>query len=160
MCPAFTTCADFVRLLKDPAATHIELKGNLVFSPDHFPPENAHDQSKGINVTHRVSCMLATTWVLIAWALAPTVQQYRGHSRSQQQSHAPFMPSEAAQSQLPAIAVAAVMGWLQVDDVRAVSGCQLLLKSLLRSCRARSQAVGYCSHLAKLFAAVCCLCAG
>lgn len=53
--PALLRCpADFVRLIKDPAATHIELKGDIVFTNEFFPPENANDQSKGINVTHKV----------------------------------------------------------------------------------------------------------
>jgi hypothetical protein len=49
--------ADFVRLIQDPAATHIELKGDIVFTHDHFPPENAHDKSKGYNISHKV-CLL------------------------------------------------------------------------------------------------------
>lgn len=50
-----TRCpAEFVRLIKDPAATHIELKGNIVFSSEFFPPENANDQSKGIKIEHQV----------------------------------------------------------------------------------------------------------
>lgn len=53
-----TRCpAEFVRLIKDPAATHIELKGNIVFSSEYFPPQNANDQSKGINITHKVARM-------------------------------------------------------------------------------------------------------
>jgi hypothetical protein len=57
--------AEFVRLLKDPAATHIELKGNIVFSHDHFPPENANDMSKGINITHQVSLRAALQMLLL-----------------------------------------------------------------------------------------------
>lgn len=57
------TLADFVRLIKDPAATHIELKGDIVFTNDYFPPENANDQSKGINITHKVCRQLQLmTW--------------------------------------------------------------------------------------------------
>jgi hypothetical protein len=52
--PSSPALADLVRLLKDPAATHVELKGDIVFSHDLFPPENANDKSKGINITHKV----------------------------------------------------------------------------------------------------------
>lgn len=52
--PMCACAADFVRLIQDPAATHIELKGDIVFTHDYFPPENAHDKSKGINITHKV----------------------------------------------------------------------------------------------------------
>lgn len=53
--PCAVCCADFVRLIQDPAATQIELKGDIVFTHDYFPPANAHDQSKGINITHKVT---------------------------------------------------------------------------------------------------------
>lgn len=49
--------ADFVRLIQDPTVTQIELVGDLLFSNDIFPPENAHDISKGINVSHEVCCV-------------------------------------------------------------------------------------------------------
>lgn len=49
--------ADFVRLIQDPTVTQIELVGNLLFSNDIFPPEYAHDISKGINVSHEVCCI-------------------------------------------------------------------------------------------------------
>jgi hypothetical protein len=68
--------ADLVRLLKDPAATHIELKGNIVFSHDFFPPENANDQSKGINITHEVRSMLV--------AEPPEQVTYQQHCSAQQ----------------------------------------------------------------------------
>jgi hypothetical protein len=45
---------DFTRLIQDHAATHIELVGNIVFNDQLFPPANANNQSRGINITHNV----------------------------------------------------------------------------------------------------------
>lgn len=52
---AASNAAELKRLLADNAVTHIELKGNLVLTPDLFPPENANDKSKGMNISHHVS---------------------------------------------------------------------------------------------------------
>lgn len=53
---------DFVRLIQDPTVTQIELVGDLLFSNDIFPPENAHDISKGINVSHEVEIRACGSW--------------------------------------------------------------------------------------------------
>jgi hypothetical protein len=45
----------FVRLIKDPAITRIELTSDITFTEELFPPANANNQSLGINVTHAVS---------------------------------------------------------------------------------------------------------
>eukprot|EP00775_Hariotina_reticulata_P011706 gene11706-11851_t len=45
---------EFKRLLSDPAATHIELKGDIKFEESLFPPENANNKSRGLNITHKV----------------------------------------------------------------------------------------------------------
>jgi hypothetical protein len=45
----------FVRLIKDPAITRIELTGDIKFTDELFPPANANNQSLGINITHAVS---------------------------------------------------------------------------------------------------------
>jgi hypothetical protein len=45
----------FVRLIKDPAVTRIELTNSILFTEELFPPEHANNQSLGINVTHSVS---------------------------------------------------------------------------------------------------------
>jgi hypothetical protein len=49
----------FVRLIKDPAITRIELTNDIVFTEDLFPPDHANNQSLGINVTHsvRLGCL-------------------------------------------------------------------------------------------------------
>jgi hypothetical protein len=45
----------FVRLIKDPAITRIELTGDIKFTEELFPPANANNQSLGINITHTVN---------------------------------------------------------------------------------------------------------
>lgn len=70
--------ADFVRLIQDPAATHIELKGDIVFTHEYFPPENAHDKSKGYNISHKVCLLVTSAWQLSdpsAAALSTHIQQ-------------------------------------------------------------------------------------
>jgi hypothetical protein len=109
----FPHCADFVRLLKDPAATHIELKGNLVFTPDHFPPENAHDQSKGVNVTHKASCLPLLAWV--AWPCVARSTAADCSSRPQQQKACALHAFDAVRLNQP-VAGAAMTGRLQLCD--------------------------------------------
>lgn len=46
---------DFVRLIKDPASTHIELTGDIVFTEELFPRANVNNKALGINVTQKVS---------------------------------------------------------------------------------------------------------
>jgi hypothetical protein len=50
-----TDIVEFKRLLSDPAATHIELKGDIKFEDALFPPENANNKSRGLNISHKVS---------------------------------------------------------------------------------------------------------
>jgi hypothetical protein len=52
--PRCTLHTELLRLLKDPAATQIELQGDMLFSTDLFPPENAHNKAKGLNISHEV----------------------------------------------------------------------------------------------------------
>eukprot|EP00878_Enallax_costatus_P022137 GHUV01023476.1.p1 GENE.GHUV01023476.1~~GHUV01023476.1.p1 ORF type:complete len:648 (+),score=136.49 GHUV01023476.1:46-1944(+) len=57
---AASNAAEFQRLLSDMAVTHIELKGDVVLTPDLFPPENANDKSKGMNISHHVEIRACT----------------------------------------------------------------------------------------------------
>jgi hypothetical protein len=67
---------DFTRLIQDHAATHIELVGNIVFNDQLFPPANANNQSRGINITHNVrlqqhpACLRCTHGALVARAVS------------------------------------------------------------------------------------------
>lgn len=49
-----TAATDFIQLLQDPEVSQIQLVGDLIFSPDYFPPEHSNDITKGINVSHTV----------------------------------------------------------------------------------------------------------
>jgi hypothetical protein len=49
-------------LVTDPTVSQIQLVDNIVLSYDLFPPEEAVDRSKGVNVSSQVSCRANSSW--------------------------------------------------------------------------------------------------